>query len=272
MKKGQVTIFIVIGAIILIVSGIIFFYKFYWQKANFEQQQEALANIPSQFLPVETIVQSCFEDTAEQAVKHVALHGGYFNPKPAMTVIINDTAELSEFLEAPGEGEEHLFEVFDNRKISVGYWYFKGQGRIPPLRFIESQISFYVKEYLSLCLGDLVLTNTNFIYNYENINISAETRITNKDVVIKLHYPLGVSSKGFNYLVQDKKVNVPINFIGLYDSSKLIVNKIIEKPRMIPLTYLSTLNYNVSIYPNEDDIAYGVTDGETTLMFGNKIV
>lgn len=280
MKKGQVAIFVIVGVVILLIMGIVFFYKLVYQKEKQEIQEKKLAGVPSQFLPVETVIDDCFKDTAEQAVRHVALHGGYFDPKPAMSVILDDTGVVykegydtinEEFLgEIEEENTKNFVDMVTINTVDVGYWYYQGQDRIPPLSFIEAQVSFASEKMINLCLLDLADLNDFIFLKANETNIDVNTKILDNHMQIKFHYPLNIESKGINYQVKDKEIQVPIKFLSFYNTAKSIVEKIKQKPDKIPLSYLTTFNYNISIYPYENDIAYGVTNGETTLLFANK--
>lgn len=281
MKKGQVTVFVIVGVVILLIIGIVFFYKLVYQKEKQEIQERKLIGVPSQFLPVETVIEGCFKDTAEQAVKHVVLRGGYFDPRPAMSVIFDDEIEY-EFPHVAELGEEEdkeagiinpensFVDQLGSNKVDVGYWYYNGQDRVPPISFIESQISYTIKETAGLCLVNLIdFGDFNFIQANET-KVEPITNIIEKNVLVKFHYPLKVQNKGVTYIVKDKEVTVPLNVNGLYTAAKGMVGKIKEKPDFIPLSYFATLNYNISVYPFNNDVAYGLTDGKTTLLFANK--
>ncbi len=280
MKKGQIAIFVIVGVVILFIFGIVLFYKLVYQKEKQDIQEKKLAGVPSQFLPVESVIQGCFEDTARQAVKHVALHGGYFDPKPAMSVILGDEGivykegydtineEFSDEIEE--ENTNDFVDMVNLNTVDVGYWYYHGQERIPPLSFIESQVSLASKKMINLCLLDLEYLNDFTFLKANETNVDVNTNILENNIKIKFHYPLNVESKGINYQLKDKEILIPVKFISFYNTAKNIVEKIKQKPDKIPLSYLTTFNYNISIYPYEDDIAYGVTNGETTLLFANK--
>ncbi|MGD9275809.1 MAG: hypothetical protein PVJ67_01405 [Candidatus Pacearchaeota archaeon] len=69
-KKGQVTIFIIVG-IIIVVLGILI-YMFYPDiKTNFETE----AKTPSAF------IRNCIEDEVEDSIAELSIHGGYIKPK-----------------------------------------------------------------------------------------------------------------------------------------------------------------------------------------------
>ena len=66
-KKSQVTIFIVIGIIIVITIGSIIFLS------RKDQAKD------SEIKPITAFIESCLEDTAKQGIKNITFLGGYYN-------------------------------------------------------------------------------------------------------------------------------------------------------------------------------------------------
>lgn len=116
MKKGQVTIFIIVS---IIVVGIILLFLFLFNnKKNFEEPVDIEVGLVKDF------VQDCFEKTSKQALYFIGLYGGYYIPPEQST------------------------------EFGVPYYVYNSQSRIPSKDKIESEISRFVEESLPLCLGE----------------------------------------------------------------------------------------------------------------------
>ena len=72
-KRGQITVFIIIGLIILFSTAIFFYFK----QAKVEEEVGAGAKVPYEIQPVETYVTDCIETIAQEAVLKVGRTGGY---------------------------------------------------------------------------------------------------------------------------------------------------------------------------------------------------
>lgn len=116
MKKGQVTIFIIIG--ILVVGLVLLFLLV------FNNQENSKDPIFIEVKPVNDFVQECFETTSKEALYFIGLHGGYYIPPEESTI------------------------------FGVPYYIYSSQSRIIPEEKIEFEISRFIEESLPLCLKE----------------------------------------------------------------------------------------------------------------------
>src|SRR3989344_1905776 len=73
-KRGQITIFIIIGIIFLVFILLFSWLRFSTLKETFTAQKVEV----SFSAPVLNYIQSCLDKTAEEAVFFIAEHGGYY--------------------------------------------------------------------------------------------------------------------------------------------------------------------------------------------------
>jgi uncharacterized protein YqhQ len=76
-KRGQVTVFIIIGIIVLLITGLLLFLK---KEQILEKSiiDEKLVNLPNG-KAVNYFVQSCLAKVSEQGVIKLGHQGGYYN-------------------------------------------------------------------------------------------------------------------------------------------------------------------------------------------------
>src|SRR3989338_7169716 len=74
MKKGQVTLFVIIG--ILIILGVALFLIFRERSVPTEQTISSI-QIPSEFSPLNEFVTSCVTQVSKDAIIKAGQHGGY---------------------------------------------------------------------------------------------------------------------------------------------------------------------------------------------------
>jgi len=67
-KRGQITLFIVIGVLILIIVGI-----FLYVRAPVDEEE-----VPRDVAPVKVFVEECLEDIGKEAVIENSIQGGYY--------------------------------------------------------------------------------------------------------------------------------------------------------------------------------------------------
>ena len=77
-RKGQITLFIIIGIVILISTALFFMLK---SKITREEIAPGVSMIveelPSAFLPVQPFIEKCIEKTAKQGLVILGQRGGY---------------------------------------------------------------------------------------------------------------------------------------------------------------------------------------------------
>jgi hypothetical protein len=171
-KKGQITLFIIIGIILLLGAALIFYLK--EQDIIFRPKPPVLPDDASQ---IKQFVETCVSSIAKDAANLVGTTGGYI--KIPDEIRSNPMASVR-------------ISPLENGKIP--YWHYQGESRIPPLEFIEEQISGYVTDNIRECILDLEPFRTQ--YNIKELgNISTTTTITEEAVAIEVDYPIEISDK-----------------------------------------------------------------------------
>jgi hypothetical protein len=180
-KRGQVTIFIIIGIVILIIAfiGIMFG----------EQITGGIGRLLSpEAEPLRLFIEQCAEVTGDKAVLLAASQGGYIVPPERLRLSYDG------FLPpAPSP-------------IQVPMWWYKGTSYVPTKEQIEQQISDYVTENLPVCLNDFNAFQQFDIINKGNLTVKTEMR--SSDVGITVNYPMTVKPKKGNNTIELNKFSV----------------------------------------------------------------
>jgi len=174
-KRGQVTIFIIIGIIILIVAllGIAF--------------REQIARTISRLLypeaePLRVFIERCADITGERAIELASRQGGYTQIPGRLALSFDG------FLPPPPS------------PVQVPMWWYKGVSYVPAEQQMEQQLSGYIEENLDECLDDF-----NAFAQFDVIekgSLTVETDIHENDVRFIVNYPLLVRPKGANNTIQ----------------------------------------------------------------------
>ena len=118
MKKGQITVFIAIGLIVALITGVLIFKV---TQLNKEEMIEEHTGDSTKLLPVKNYVETCMQQVGTDAVMLLGEQGRIY-PKA--------------FIQSPTS--------------SVSYFYYKGNGFFPErVQFLEEDVSRYMKEHLS---------------------------------------------------------------------------------------------------------------------------
>jgi len=176
--KAQVTLFVILGIIILIAGALVFYFK---EKVSFQPEY-----IEPRFEPIQNYVQSCLADISKEAVTLIGLNGGYITFPNA--VQYNPNSYLS------------IGPVKDLRNP---YWWYDGISAIPTEEFINMQLENYITEQLRICTANFTTFQNDF--NIEQGNIQTSVDLTENSVDIKVNFPLTITDRSDNNQIKMSK-------------------------------------------------------------------
>ncbi len=156
MRRGQIALYVILGILVLILVALLFVLR--------KPAQPEMEILPADFQPVQTQVVSCLHDATVDALKRMALHGGYLDPL--------DQDEVGEALTlnpiAPTESDLVQLHPGDPESAIPYYLYYHGPNQctscplvtlIPSREHMQEQVRKYVLQHLHECLNFGVFTN-----------------------------------------------------------------------------------------------------------------
>ena len=81
-KRGQITIFLIVGVVILFTVIIFLLVYAKMQKQGLETSKESIVAISSPKIAVKNFVQSCLQKTSIEAIEFIGKRGGYYDLPP----------------------------------------------------------------------------------------------------------------------------------------------------------------------------------------------
>src|SRR3989338_8933918 len=169
-SKGQVTIFIIVGILLVLAIILVIFVR-----------KEIITFNPEEIIPtekgkVENFITACIDQVGNDALVRVGLQGGY--------------------IELP-------FEVIDDNTrrldispdLAVPYWAYGPETFIPSLPQIKEQIDEYLEENVRDCLFTLQAFQETYDL-VEKSELTANTEIVQNKVIFNLHWDVEIRSKG----------------------------------------------------------------------------
>jgi len=185
MKKGQVTIFIII-AIVIIVAGFLVFMFYPQLRGGFASETDNI-NI---------FVEECIRDVGERVIYRIGQEGGYLIPPNLSTSF------------APNFSAEH---------VGLPYYYLSdGKNYMPSKKEIENEISTLINDNLFGCIKNF----ENFPeFEITSGEIKTNTKIKNDEVILNVDYPIKIiKDKSTTILKEFKNIKIPVRFGIVYDS------------------------------------------------------
>tara|TARA_Y100000310_G_scaffold295904_1_gene327695 strand:- start:4125 stop:4877 length:753 start_codon:yes stop_codon:yes gene_type:complete len=191
MKKGQITVFIVLGLVIVVILSFIFYLREDVSKFFIDEQEESIV-LPSEVIKVRNFVESCIEEVSLDALESIGKYGGY------------------------------VFPTKISIESGIPYYAFNNKNYIPEKEIIEGEISFYINQQLDFC-------TRNFVdfpqFNIKKSAIRSFTNIDDNDISIDLNYLLEIYKGDEKFqLNRFQGIKIPIRLGIIYG----VVNEILK--------------------------------------------
>jgi len=230
-KKAQLTVFIVIGIVIVIIAAFLFFLSMRRTEMN---DGDALLLLEDKQSVIRQYVESCMERQLINALEFVSLQGGYVY-KPQLGLV--------------------------KENYNIAYDYYLGVNLMPTFEEIEDEeISVYIKDNLPKCLQDSEILNKQDI-SLGVLNI--DTEISDEYVLVNADYPLTLTIGDKQEIINDFSVKKDISLGLLLDTASDIIDHTVEDPNWIDIGYLESLGLDVEvIHIDEKTIVYRLKDPE----------
>ena len=241
MKKGQISIFIILGVVLIAVAGLLYYLSIP------RQMQEP--TIPNEFLPVYTYFEQCIKDKSIPAIQLLGIQGGH--------------------IYLP---EDYLEADYSN----ISYGFFKERYSLVSIAEMESELSRYMSDNIPLCktdfpgilleygnvsaisrvLGDKVVFEIDYDLKATKGNITKEIRKFNVISPIRLGYVQSVVSQIVNKTLSDPDwidmtylsgFDVKVDILPYNDS--VLVYSVYDNKTAEPFTFLSAFSYKVNKAP-----------------------
>lgn len=221
LKKGQVTLFILLGIVIVAAIGLgIYFRNQIFLSRGIIAQEESVA-VSQEAQQVKDFVKECMQEAASNALVKVASWGG----KPIV-------------------GEE----TFTIGGSSTNYWYHNGEARIPELEEIEESLEVISSQSLEEC--------TQKFKDFHTVNIQGKpqmaVKILNDEAQFYANWPLEVQLGATTEKLDHYNAAVETRFGLLYQFAKKTTEDKAAAKGELCLTCLVEMTRPEGVYPTVD--------------------
>lgn len=200
MKRGQITIFIIIG-LVLATAAIGIFFVF----SNSDSPvpiQEPLTG------PVGQYIQHCVDEATTAGVQLVSQQGGYI--------------ELPEYLEYSDPTKLGYVPPNPQATFKIPLWTYKGRSFVPTDEEVRQNIERFVEEQATQCIGDLSQFEQ---FNVEVLEpMEVDVSINAVDVTTKVYYPIELEQNGQRSTIEQAESQVVIRLKDMLSLSRDIHN------------------------------------------------
>ena len=126
MKKGQVSIFVIVAAIVIVI--VIFFFL----RGDLGDMRD------TKLRPVESMILDCADDVTQDSLNIIGIQGGFYNEPP---------------------------RNLDIEGVYIPYYYYEGEFLMPENSFIEGELADLVNDYLGFCIDNLEIKDHEITYS-----------------------------------------------------------------------------------------------------------
>lgn len=200
VKRGQVTIFIIIA--ILLVSFVVLFFVF---------KDKLLGDrVSSEMTPVYNSFTLCLEENMDAGIKILESQGGY--------IYLPDYESGSEYMPFSSQ--------LDFVGVSVPYWYYVSgnniqREQVPTLKLMEDQLNTFVESKVDNCLFDSYIEQG---FTITKGKPSADVEINQNEVVLNLDMDFTMEKED-TIVIKSHEVSVESDLGELYNSAKSVYNE-----------------------------------------------
>ena len=185
-KRGQISTFMIVGLIILLIVGGVFVVNQYVLKSALEREAERASRVPEQVQPVKEHFDSCLKFLTIEALKLAGSQAGY-------TKMPDDN-----FPTNPGVPFSSTLEVFSG--IEVPYWFYQTSNgiqrkQIPTLPEIQKGIEGYITDNIATCtqrLESFAEEGYAFEVDYD---VKSDILIQDEKTISKITLPIKITFK-----------------------------------------------------------------------------
>lgn len=212
-KRGQITIFMIIGLVVFIL--VLMAYIIALSREKIEITSEKI--LPVDVKPIRAYLEECFENLGKSALMFVGSQGGYYI----------------------------LPDGFDYNDVQAGFHYYNGI-IIPPISVIEQELSSFVDDFANSCLIDMDGQG----FEITTGQPKTETTIGENEVTFIVDPDITLSKEGVVHDLEPFYTIVkPTRLTTIYDVSKAITEEIAKDPETICISCLVDLaeRYNLKI-------------------------
>ena len=233
MKRGQVTIFIIIALIIVAVAITTIYFTKINSQGLFTDKYFLQEAIKPKLNNMQSAILNCLDQTSLDALTVIGIQGGYYNQPE---------------------------KAFDLGWAFLPYYYNQGEFAKPTNQEIESELESYINNNLQYCLDEI--DKTEFTLTHKTPK--TETEIEKSQVKFKINTPITIEKESHTLTFQTKKhpVTKQSPLYEILEVAEFITESHKEDPEMICISCVADMAEERELYVDMLDF----NDDTTTLI------
>lgn len=221
-KRGQVTIFIIVGVIILIAFIAIFAIRSYVTQSRItEVSRPAVEDIPTEFEPIRVFTENCLDIVGERALIRLGQQGGYIYPEEWSGLDFDE--------ENPTDADGL---AFPGSELKIPYWWYNVQANDgnaivlsrnnqPTIVEMEGDLARYIDLELTGCLDGYASFEPQGFKVEEGV-VDSQVEIVPGRVKFLVRHPLNIQKDRTQSKLENFYVEIPVDLVHIYEIASLV--------------------------------------------------
>lgn len=238
LKRGQVTIFLIVGIIILgLFSGVFYLVSTLQQKdllVSEETATDALGVKPR----ITSFVESCIREVATPGIYLLGIQGGIINLEDPTKSLITENG-------------------------IINYGYLNGENLLSAEK-MEAQLNVYIEEELPLCLDNFSSFSPEI--NIEVGEFKPEIKVYDNEIVINLNYEISAVKGNEEIKIDAFSESIPVHLGEIIIETEKIITNHKNNPTLLNLKPAEDIDYFISVFPYSSDTwIYSISDESSVI-------
>jgi len=232
LKRGQVTIFLMVGILILFIFAGLFYIVSVLEQKGLLAETEELPETLALKTRVSSFVESCLRETAIPGIYLLGIQGGVIYPADPTKVLITESS-------------------------IINYGYLNGVDQLS-VEAMEEELDLYIEENLDFCLDDFYpFTEQGLLITSKELN--SESKINGEQVVLRLDYEVKIVKGEDELTLNSFSGTVPLQVGNVVEEAKSLVENR-EQVSSVQSAYFRTA------FPfSRDTIIYSLSDENSVI-------
>lgn len=237
MKKGQITLFIIIGVILILAISTFFIFF----NNNVEQDLNTVSNQESSNLNL--FVEDCLSETLKKGLYEIGMLGGF------------RTMPLANFFSEYGE---------------AAYHYYQGLNLAPTIEDVQQNLEDYIYDEIQYCFMNFIEFK-NMGYEVETGDLNVNVILAQEDVSVNLNYPINLIQNEERINLNNFNTRTNVKLRQVWELGNEIINLIVEEPLYIHSTEILYLmeeydmQVNSVLFEEEGAVVYIIEDYDSII-------
>lgn len=242
-KKGQITLFLLIGIAILFITAIAMYFMGRESGIEMAAQQVSGTEFEETAQAVENFVKQCVRRGAEDALLVAGNQGGYTYLTQA-----NISPKFVKYM-----------------TYTIPYLAMANMSLVPSNQVIEEySLDAYIPWSVKNCLGEYAIFPG---VNVSETKLKVRSTIEYESVAFDIDYPISISQGNLQKRLEKYSFSVPVRLGKIMEIVNKTVETTVEFPGFTDVGYLSRLDMEFEIIPYDKDTnIYIITDTGSTIM------